>query len=185
MMVVERTRAHALSGRVTVGHVTTLSAMPLDAQARALDALADAGIALVVLPATDLYLGGHGEPGTRSLAPWESAVDAGVRVAIANNNIENPFAPFGNGNLLQAAWLAGLTRRGSDPARRRALFDAITRTPAQILGLPPHGPTANAEAHLVLLDTDEPEGIVLRSPAVLASLRAGRLVHTLAGPRVG
>jgi len=129
-LVLERTRALAMGGRVTIGHVTTLAAMPVDAQARALDALASAGIALVVLPATDLYLGGHGEPGTRSLAPWERAIDAGVRVAIANNNIENPFAPFGNGNLIQAAWLAGLARRGSASSRRRALFDAITRTPA-------------------------------------------------------
>ena len=123
-LVVERTRAHAMRGRVTIGHVTTLAAMAPDHQARALDALAAAGISLVVLPATDLYLAGHGEPGTRSLAPWERALDAGVRVAIANNNLENPFAPFGNGNLLQAAWLAGLVRRSAAPARRRALLDA-------------------------------------------------------------
>jgi cytosine deaminase len=183
-LVVERTRALAMGGRVTIGHVTTLAAMPPDAQARALDALASAGIALVVLPATDLYLGGHGEPGTRSLAPWERAIDAGVRVAIANNNIENPFAPFGNGNLLQAAWLAGLARRGSAQWRRRALFDAITRTPAEILGLPAHGPAPPAHAHLIILDTDDPVDVVLRAPAVLATLRGGRLVHTLAGPTV-
>jgi len=183
-LVVERTRALAMGGRVTIGHVTTLAAMPVDAQARALDALASAGIALVVLPATDLYLGGHGEPGTRSLAPWERAIDAGVRVAIANNNIENPFAPFGNGNLIQAAWLAGLARRGSASSRRRALFDAITRTPAEILGLPEHGPAPRAHAHLILVDTDDPVDVVLRAPAVLATMRAGRLVHALAGPTV-
>ena len=129
-LVVERTRALAMGGRVTIGHVTTLAAMPADAQARALDALASAGIALVVLPATDLYLGGHGEPGTRSLAPWERAIDAGVRVAIANNNIDNPFAPFGNGNLLQAAWLAGITRRGSAP-RAGARCSTPSREPRQ------------------------------------------------------
>jgi cytosine deaminase len=183
-LVVERTRAHAMQGRVTIGHVTTLAAMAPDARARALDALAAADIALVILPATDLYLGGHGEPGVRNLAPWERALDAGVRVAIANNNIENPFAPFGNGNLIQAAWLAGLARRGSASSRRRALFDAITRTPAEILGLPEHGPAPRAHAHLILVDTDDPVDVVLRAPAVLATMRAGRLVHALAGPTV-
>jgi cytosine deaminase len=173
-----------MHGRVTIGHVTTLAAMPPDLQARALDALAAAGIALVVLPATDLYLAGQGEPGTRSLAPWERAVDAGVRVAIANNNIENPFAPFGNGNLLQAAWLAGLVRRTATPARRRALLDAITRTPASILGLPAHGPAAGAEAHLALLDTDHPREAALRAPTVLATLRAGQLVHRVEAPAI-
>jgi cytosine deaminase len=183
-LVVERTRAHAMHGRVTIGHVTTLAAMPPDLQARALDALAAAGIALVVLPATDLYLAGQGEPGTRSLAPWERALDAGVLVAIANNNIENPFAPFGNGNLLQAAWLAGLVRRTATPARRRALLDAITRTPAAILGLPAHGPAAGAEAHLALLDTDQPREAALRAPTVLATLRAGQLVHRVEAPAI-
>jgi cytosine deaminase len=183
-LVLERTRAHAMAGRVTIGHVTTLAAMPRDAQARALDAMAAAGVALVVLPATDLYLVGHGEPGSRSLAPWERAADAGVRVAIANNNFENPFAPFGNGNLLQAAWLAGIVRRGVEPARRRALFEAITRAPAAILGLPPHGPAAGAEAHLAVLDSDEPADVVLRAPSVVATLRAGRLVHALQAPEV-
>src|SRR5206468_7229042 len=98
---------------------------------------------------------GHGEPGTRSLAPWERAIEAGVRVAIANNNLENPFAPFGNGNLLQAAWLAGITRRAATPAQARALLDAITHGPAAILGLPPHGPTPGAIAHLIVVDDDE------------------------------
>jgi cytosine deaminase len=183
-LVLERTRAHAMAGRVTIGHVTTLAALSRDAQGRALDALARAGVALVVLPATDLYLAGHGEPGTRSLAPWERAVDAGVRVAIANNNIENPFAPFGNGNLLQAAWLAGLIRRGADTSRRRALLDAVTHVPASILGLPAHGPTAGADAHLAVVDSDEPADVVLRAPTVLATLRAGRLVHALQAPEV-
>jgi cytosine/creatinine deaminase len=181
-LVVERTRAHAMAGRVTIGHVTTLAAMPPDVQARALESLADAGIALVVLPATDLYLAGHGEPGTRSVAPWERAVDAGVRVAIANNNIENPFAPFGNGNLLQAAWLAGIVRRGAGLRRQQALLDAITHVPAAILERARHGPTAGADAHLAILDSDEPAGVVLRAPSVLATLRAGRLVHLVDAP---
>lgn len=183
-LVVERTCAHGMRGRVTIGHVTTLAAMSTDAQARALAALAEAGIALVILPATDLYLGGHGEPGSRSLAPWERALEAGVRVAIANNNIENPFAPFGNGNLLQAAWLAGLVRRAAEPKHRRALIDLITRSPASILGLPAHGPGAGEEAHLALVDDDQPDGVVLRAPAVMATLRAGRLVYARRAPGI-
>jgi cytosine deaminase len=159
--------------------------MAPDAQARALAALAAADIALVVLPATDLYLGGHGEPGTRSLAPWERAIASGVRVAIANNNLENPFAPFGNGNLLQAAWLAGLARRAAAPAFRRQLLDAITSAPAAILGLSHHGLTPGADAHLAVLDDDgDPTSVVLRAPGVVATLRAGRLVHATRSPSI-
>jgi cytosine deaminase len=180
-LVAERTRAHGMRGLVTLGHVTTLAAMDVDAQAAALDALAADGIALVVLPATDLYLGGHGEPGTRNLAPLERARRAGVRVAIANNNIQNPFARFGNGSLVQAAWLAGITRHLADPAAQRGLFEAITHEPARILGLPAHGPVEGALAHLAVLDAEREDDIVVLAPAVLATVRGGALVHSLAG----
>ena len=123
-----------MRGQVTIGHVTTLSRMLPAAQAVALESLARADIALVLLPATDLYLAGHGEPGMRSLAPLERARAAGVRVAIGNNNIQNPFAPFGNGNLLQAAWLAGIMQRVNGPGSAELLLDAISHEPAENLG---------------------------------------------------
>jgi cytosine deaminase len=178
-VLAELVHANSMEGRVTIGHVTTLAAMSVDQQSRALDLLAGAGISLVVLPATDLYLAGHGEPGTRSLAPIERARAAGVRVAIANNNIQNPFAPFGNGNLLQAAWLAAIARRARDPATRRLFLEAITTEPTAILGLPAHGPTVGAHAHLAIVDALRGEEVLTLAPPVLATLRGGSLVHSL------
>jgi cytosine deaminase len=175
--VAERTRAHGMQGRVTVGHVTKLAAMPSDQQARALALLAEAGIALVVMPTTDLYLGGGREPGTRSLAPIERAAELGVLVAISNNNLHNAFSPYGNGSLLTAAWTAGLTRRLTGAEARRLLLATITANPARILGRSPHGTVPGDAADLVVLDADDPDDVVLRDPAVLASLRGGRLVH--------
>jgi cytosine deaminase len=176
-LVAERVRAHGLAGRVTIGHVTTLAAMAPDVQSAALEQLAETGISLVLLPATDLYLAGHGEPGTRSLAPFERARAAGVRVAIANNNLQNPFAPFGNGNLVQAAWLTAIMRRAAEPALRAALLEAIGREPAAILGLPLHGPSLGARADFALLDVERVEDIVLLAPPVLATLRGGCLTY--------
>jgi len=183
-LVAERVHAHGVQGSVTIGHVTTLAAMSLDAQAAALDLLARADIGLVLLPATDLYLAGAGEPGTRSLAPLARARAAGVRVAIANNNLRNPFAPFGNANLAQAAWLSGVIGRASDPSTRRWLLEAITSEPAKMLGLPEHGPVSGAWAHLAVFDVAREEDIVLGAPAVLATLRAGRLVYRAASPEI-
>lgn len=174
-LVIERTNALGMAGRVTVGHCTTLAAFGAGRRQEAFDRLAAAGIALVVLPVTDLYLGGHGDPGTRSLAPLEQAAAAGVRVAIANNNLANPFAPFGNGSLLQAAWLAGVTRRLGSPSQRQLLLDAITVAPAEILGRDPHGAVVGSVADLVLLDTSDPDAAVSQAPAVLATLRKGHL----------
>ena len=46
-------------GRVAIGHVTKLSTLPPDRLAAAARRLADAGVALTVLPSTDLYLMGR------------------------------------------------------------------------------------------------------------------------------
>ncbi|CAN5522467.1 amidohydrolase family protein [soil metagenome] len=176
-LVAERTAAHAMAGQVTVGHVTTLAAMAPYARAEALELLARHGINLVALPVTDLHLAGRGDPATRSVAPVLDAAAAGVRVAVANNNIANPFAPLGNGSLIQAAWLTGVVSRATSDHHQEVLLDAITTTPASILGLPLHGAAVGAAADLAVLDTTEPTGTIRSAPGVSATLRAGQLVH--------
>ena len=126
-----------------------------------------------MLPATDLYLTGHGEPGQRSMAPYDRALQVGVRTAIGNNNIANAFAPFGNASQLQAAWLAGLMRRSTDAA---ALLAAVTSEPAGILGLEPHGTAPGQWADLVVLDHDDVADAMLQAPPVHRVLRRGRLL---------
>ncbi|GAA4711300.1 N-acyl-D-amino-acid deacylase [Phytohabitans rumicis] len=175
-LVVERTRTHALQGRVLLGHVTTLATMDEYSRRKRLDALAEAGIGIAAAPATDLYLGGQGEPGFRSLAPVFEAISAGVAVAVVSNNIANPFAPFGNASLLQAAALAGVTHRASGPAQRRYLLEAISTVPASLMGLPPHGPAVGQVADLALVAAEEPDVAVTQTVPVLTTVRAGSVV---------
>ncbi|MDQ1715854.1 MAG: cytosine/creatinine deaminase [Frankiaceae bacterium] len=181
-LVADRTRAHGMAGAVTIGHVTSLAAMPPDEQQRAFDVLAALDIALVALPVTDMFLAGHGEPGQRSIAPVERAVRSGVRVAIGNNNIGNPFAPFGNANLLHAAWLTGIVRRLGSLDERGHLLAAVTTGPASILGLTAHGTAVGERADLVVLDCDDVSTAVLQAPVALATIRGGDIVHTVSSP---
>ncbi len=58
-LVAALTEEYRLGGRVTVGHMTKLSAMPPDQLAAMARRLADVGIAVTVLPATDLFLMGR------------------------------------------------------------------------------------------------------------------------------
>ncbi|MFG3341797.1 amidohydrolase family protein [Glycomyces sp. NPDC048151] len=180
-LVAERTRAHGMHGRVAIGHVTTLAAMTPEQADRAFDTLADAGIALAVMPATDLYLTGRPREATnwhatRPVAPILRAAHAGMAVAITNNNLCNPFAPYGNGSQLQAAWLAGLLFRAVSAADRAILLDAITVNPAAILGLPTHGPTPGSRADLVVLEAASADEALLQSAPVAAVIRSGSLL---------
>jgi cytosine deaminase len=116
------------------------------------------------------------------MAPVCQAASAGVLVAIASNNIANPFSPFGNANLLQAAWLTGLVGSTAAPADRAVLLAAIGENPARILGLPERHLRAGAPADLVVLDTTVADEAVAQAPPVAAVVHAGHLVHRSQGP---
>src|SRR6267154_707810 len=59
LYVCELTDKYKYGGRVAIGHVTKLSAAPPEVVATAARRMADAGVALTVLPSTDLYLMGR------------------------------------------------------------------------------------------------------------------------------
>ena len=61
----------------------------------------DAGIALTVLPATDLFLMGrsHDHLVPRGVAPAHVFHAAGVCCTVATNNVLNPFTPYGDCSL--------------------------------------------------------------------------------------
>lgn len=186
-LVVERTRASGMAGKVAIGHVTTLAAMDPDRVDAAFAALAEAGIALAVMPATDLYLAGRprsasGGFATRSVAPVLRAARAGVRIAITNNNLCNPFAPYGNGSQMQAAWLAGIVFRAVSAADRRLLAEAITTGPAAILGLEPAGPAPGLRADLVVVEAAGAEAAVAQAAPTAAVVRGGKLLYEASAP---
>ena len=67
--------------------------------------MADAGVALTVLPSTDLYLmGRHMDHSVmRGVAPSHKALHHGVNCSLSTNNVLNPFTPFGDCSLIRMA----------------------------------------------------------------------------------
>jgi cytosine deaminase len=59
LYVAEQTVRFGWQGRVAVGHASELAALPPDELDRAAATLRDAGIGVIILPATDLYLMGR------------------------------------------------------------------------------------------------------------------------------
>src|SRR5207249_10555509 len=104
--VCRQTVAHQYGGRVAVGHVTKLSALSGEPLAAAAKRLADAGVAVTVLPATDLLLMGrdHTQSVPRGVALVHRLLDHGVICSLATNNVLNPFTPFADCSLLRMAY---------------------------------------------------------------------------------
>ncbi|QDO97566.1 amidohydrolase family protein [Ferrovibrio terrae] len=155
--VCRQTVAHGWQGRVAIGHVTKLSALPPEDLAAAARLLAESGVALTVLPATDLYLTGrnasHNVP--RGLTPAHRLVQLGVTCSIATNNVLNPFTPFGDASLLRMAnFYANVAQM--DPDDFAACLDLVTHLPARLMKLSDYGIAVGNPADLVVLDSAQP-----------------------------
>jgi cytosine/creatinine deaminase len=106
-------------GRVAIGHVTKLSALAPDAFNAVARRLADAGVAVTVLPATDLFLMGRGYSHNipRGVTPAHRLANLGVTCSLATNNVLNPFTPFGDCSLIRMANLyANTAHAGTEVA---------------------------------------------------------------------
>lgn len=179
-LVCDLTEQFGWGGRVAIGHVTKLSTMPpaeVDAVARR---MADAGVALTVLPATDLYLGGRHKDADvpRSVVDANRLVAAGVVCSLSSNNIQNPFTPFGDGQLIRQANLyANIIQRGND-ADVRAMWGMITDDSARILRQQDYGIAVGAPADLVVVDAPDEVAALRGIAPVLAAFKRGRRTVT-------
>lgn len=126
------TIGHAMQGRVLCGHACSLSIRP-DA-AHAMTLAATAGLALTILPTTNLHLQDSmpgRSPRLRGLAPAQELRAAGVTVLFGADNVRDAFYPSGSHDALEMLRLACLALH-LNPAD---WLDAITTAPAAALGL--------------------------------------------------
>jgi cytosine/creatinine deaminase len=176
--LIERTRAHGMQGRVTAGHCCALSAVAPDEAKRIVCGLAEADIAVVTLPAANLFLQGRGteQLPPRGLTRLHELLAAGVRVAAASDNIQDPFVPIGSGDLLEVArWT--LTAGHLGLADLHTAFELVSTTPAGMLGLGnARGIEEGARADLLVTECDDVEDLVATGPGQRAVLVGGRLV---------
>ena len=178
--VLELTERYRRGGRVAVGHMAKLSMLPPARLAAVARRLADAGIAVSVLPATDLYLMGRDQDHAvrRGVADANFLAEHGVACALSSNNILNPATPYGDGSLIRIANLQANVLQVSRPAALRELFLMLTEHSARVLNLADYGIAVGNPADLVVIDAETPEQAVaeLRSP--LAVWKAGRRTVT-------
>jgi cytosine deaminase len=178
--VVQRTVAHGWQGRVAAGHMTALGALMPDDLAPVVERIRDAGISILVLPATDLYLMGRSDTRNvrRGLAPARRLHEAGVNVAVSTNNVQNPFTPFGDCDLLRIANLLATAGHFGTADDLALVLRMATEHGARALRLSSYGVREGARADLVLLDCTEPAEAVGALPERLVVMKNGKVVVT-------
>ena len=180
--VCRQTERRNYHGRVTIGHATKLSALPPERMKAATAQLARAGVAVTVLPATDLYLMGreasHNAP--RGLTLAHKLAGDGVVCSVATNNVLNPFTPFGDASLLRMANFYANVAHASVGDFDTCL-DLVTELPARLMNLDDYGIKVGNPADLIVLDTQDSRFAIAELPDVMMGFKDGR--QTFARPR--
>lgn len=175
--IAEQAVRHGWQGRVAVGHVTELGALPPPQQDDVIAEIRAAGLGVIVLPATDLYLMGRGDTHNvrRGLAPVRRLLAAGVPVAAATNNVQNAFTPVGTANLALMGLLVSVGCHMGARADLLAALDMVTAHAARVLGRGPARVEAGAGADLVVWDAERAEDVIAAMAPPLIVIKNGRV----------
>ena len=169
-MAVEVIAARDFGRRVTFSHLCALATLePTDASAL-IDGIAKAGITVIALPETNLFLQDRGDvtPRRRGITLVRELIAAGVKVRFGTDNVRDWFFPFGDGDMLDTALFTAVAAGVDDDASLLAgLCDGRA-------ALAPGEP-----ADLVLVPASSIEDAMARRPAGRIVFKAGRQV---AGP---
>lgn len=174
--VCRQTEGHGWGGRVAIGHATKLSAMPAAQFDRMAQLLADAGVAVTVLPATDLFLMGRGQDHNvpRGVAPAHRLLRQGVNCSLSTNNMLNPFTPFGDASLVRMANLFANAAQLGRPEDMADCFDMVSSRSARLLNLSDYGIQPGGAADIVVLDCTSRAQAVAELAQPLLGFKRGR-----------
>jgi cytosine deaminase len=159
---------------VTASHCVSLGVQPIEVQRRVGRLLAEAGISVVALPQTNLYLQGRGHVSSppRGLTAVAALCEEGVNVAAGADNLQDPFNVVGRADPMEtAALMVMAAHRSIDEA-----WAQVSEHSRRAMGLPRAGPVAGARADLLAIDAASlREAVATASPSRIV-VRSGRVV---------
>ena len=175
--VCNRTEEYGYGGRVTVGHMTQLSTLEVAEFERITRRLADVGVAVTVLPSTDLYLMGRHQDHDvlRGVVPVHKMLRHGVNCNLSSNNVLNPFTPFGDCSLIRMANLYANICQVGQIDDTVECFDMVTRRSAELLNLDDYGVEVGKSADLVVIDNRDRHSAVAELSQPLMGIKRGHV----------
>jgi cytosine deaminase len=182
----ELTDRYKRGGRVVVGHMAKLSLLPPKEVTSLARQLADSGIAVTVLPATDLFLMGRDQDHNvrRGVADANLLLAHGVNCSLSSNNVLNPATPYGDCSLLRMANLYANVLQLDRPSELRACFEMLTERSARLLNLNDYGFAIGGPADFVIINAQSPEQAVAEIAQPVATFKRGKQTSVWPAPKL-
>lgn len=158
----------------TAGHCVSLVVQPEAEQARIAAQVAAAGISVVTLPQSNLYLQARGrrEQPPRGLTALPALLEAGVNVTAGGDNVRDPFNAVGRSDALEtAAFLVMAGHRTPEQA-----WQMVSANGRAALGLPPVTLAPGDPAELLAVPGDALTDAIARAGEGRVVVHRGRVV---------
>jgi len=163
-LIIERTKALGLQGKVTVSHAFCLGMSDQDYVAALIEALAEARIHILTTA-----------PASRPAPAVKRLVEAGIVVAAGSDGVRDTWGPYNNPDMLERAFLVGLRNNLRRDDEVALALDTCTYGGARMMGLTDYGLQPGDRADLVLLDGETlAEAVVSRRPRKMV-LKSGKI----------
>ncbi len=141
--IAARSLAAGMQGHVTVSHAFSLGTDDADDFAATADALAKGGVAILT-----------SAPGPTTMPPVKPLRARGVTIYGGNDNIRDLWSPYGNGDMLERAWMIAQKQGFRSDEDLALAYDVCSTEGARVLGLPAHDITVGAAASFVALPAE-------------------------------
>lgn len=166
--------ADAGLGGVTASHCVSLGVQEPTVQAEVAEEVAAAGVSIVTLPQTNLYLQARGitSSAPRGLTAIRPLLDAGVNVAGGADNLQDPFITVGRADPLETAALLVMAGHLTP----EDAYAAVSSSARQALGLLPVALTPGSPAELLAVASRSVRVAVADAPPDRMVFAKGRLI---------
>lgn len=164
-LIIDRTRALGMQGKVTISHAFCLGMLDTPQRDPLLADLADARIGIVTT----------GIP-SYPTAPVKPMVEAGITVCAGSDGTRDTFGPYGKGDMLERAKLVSMRNNFYRDADLELALDLCTFGGARVLDLAHYGPGPGSKADFVLVEAETVAEAVASHPQRRTVFRGGRMV---------
>lgn len=177
-IVIEETIKRNWHHRVCLGHMTKLAGLTPPELKAFIPQFQETGIAILALPATDLYMMGRGDTHNvrRGVAPIDRLAESGVKVGLATNNVQNLFTPFGDGDVLKICTLLAQVLQLGTTASHQLCLEMATSKAAEAININDYGIAVGKVADLVILDAYSISEAIAAAPIDRITIKRGKIV---------
>lgn len=162
--------------RTTASHTCSFGSADNSYAFRMIDLFKKSKMNFIACPTENAYLQGRQDtyPKRRGLTRIKEFMEAGINIAFAQDSINDPWYPLGNGNMMNILDNGIHLAQVMSPEEIEKDLDLITYNGARCLNIQDrYGLEVGKDANFIVLDGDSPFDVIRNRARVLASIRKG------------